>query len=292
MRHCQGVVLAVLTAGLGGCLTGPSERSPIGDVQKPFSGPTGKDVVQIDLAQIQIPLGDRYANHDLWAQADEQEVSLEQKPVLEANGFRVCQVGGVPPAGLQALLTSPRSCPDPHRIRLRAGTAHPVLLGPVWQHCAFRLHQGSRESPVDIEQAQCLLEIVPRIGEDGRTVLTFTPHLRHGQARIAPKPKQDPAGALHWEWDAGQPEEAYPWLGWQLTVTPNEYVVVGTDLERPDTLGQRCFLHQENAPRVQRLLVIRTTPVESSSLAPDHTVSRAPPLALQTNWSLVRGSAD
>jgi hypothetical protein len=293
MRQRQAVLLAVLTGALGGCLPARTEPAPAGyDVRRAFPGPTGEDVVQIDVAQVERLPGDRFINHELWELADEQGVSLERKPVLEANGFRVCQLGGVPPAGLQALLTSVRSCPDPHHLQLRAGTAAPVLLGAPWRRCRFELHQEGREVPVDLEEAQCLLEVVPRLGEDGRTVLTFTPHVRHGREQVAPRPQQDAAGSLRWGWDARQPDEAYPWLEWELTVSPNEYVVVGTVLDRPGTLGHRCFLHEEGRRRVQRLLVIRTAPGSAPAGPRDESSNRAPPLALQASWTSARGSRD
>src|SRR5947209_2927371 len=116
LRRLRTVVLALL-GGVSGCLTaGQPEHPPPPFADRPFSGPTGGDVVQIDVAVLERPLGDRFLNRELWELADEQAITLEQKAVLDDNGFRVCQIGGLPPAGLQALLTSERSCPDPRRV--------------------------------------------------------------------------------------------------------------------------------------------------------------------------------
>jgi hypothetical protein len=290
MGRLRAVLLALLTGWCGGCVGGQTQRcATLFDARRPFSGPTGSDVVQIDLAVVQRPLGDRYINQDLWDPADEQGVSLEHKAVLEENGFRVCQVSGLPPAGLQALLTSERSCPDPRRISLHAGSPAPVALGPVWKQCRFRLKQGDQATAVDLADAQCVLEVVPTLSEDGRTLLRFTPHVKHGQARRAPHPSKDAEGALRWEWDEKQPDEVYPWLAWELTVAPSEYVVVGTRLDREGTLGQRCFLGPEGAAPVQRLLVIRTTPCPDAG-GGEKPVTRVPPLALQASWTCARGS--
>src|SRR5262249_48061548 len=126
MRHAAALGLALLTGALAGCFTGRGERSLTRAAsQRPFEGPTGADGVQLQGAVVERPLGDRFLNFELWELGDEQGVNLERKPVLEENGFRVCQIGGLPPAGLQALLTSPRSCPDPRLVRGRAGEPAP-----------------------------------------------------------------------------------------------------------------------------------------------------------------------
>src|SRR5688572_25631778 len=80
------------------------------------AGPTGPDVVQIDVALIERPAADAYLNSGLWQFVDEQVVVLERKAVLADNGFRVGQVGGITPAGLHDLLTSERSCANPRRL--------------------------------------------------------------------------------------------------------------------------------------------------------------------------------
>ncbi|HZY87052.1 MAG TPA: hypothetical protein VFE78_19610 [Gemmataceae bacterium] len=283
--------LALLAGALAGCFTGQPERSLSRLGPAPFGGPAGADVVQIDVAIVERPLGDRYLNGDLWQLADEQGVTLERKPVLEENGFRVGLVGGLLPAGLQGLLTAPRSCPDPHRLSVRAGNAAAVTLGSVWGPCRFEVRHGAEAAAVELADAQCVLEVVPTLTDDGRTLLHFTPHVRHGQPRMVPRATQDPSGWRRWECSASQPEEAYAVLSWELTVAPNEYVVVGTLLGKPDTLGQRCFAGGEGAEGVQRLLVLRTGRSPPSAAPADEEFARSPPIALRAAWGTARGQA-
>jgi hypothetical protein len=289
-RRVAGV-LALLAGALAGCFTGQPERSlsRLGPV--PFGGPAGEDVVQIDVAVVERPLGDRYLNGDLWQLADEQGVTLERKAVLEENGFRVGSVGGLLPAGLQGLLTSPRSCPEPHRLAVRAGNATAVRLGPAEGTCRFEVRSGAEAAAVELADAQCLLEVVPTLTDDGRTLLHFTPHVRHGQPRMVPRATQDPSGWRRWECSASQPEETYAVLSWELTVAPNEYVVVGTLLGKPDTLGQRCFAGGEGAEGVQRLLVLRTGRSLPPAAPADEEFARSPPIALRAAWGTARGQA-
>ncbi len=284
-RRVAGV-LALLAGALVGCFTGQPDRAVSRLGPGGLGGPAGEDVVQIDVAVIERPPGDRYVNGELWQLADEQGVSLERKAVLEENGFRVGLVGGLPPAGLQALLTSPRSCPDPHRLSVRAGNPTAVTLGPVWKACRFEVRQEAQAAAVELADAQCLLEVVPTLTDDGRTALRFTPHVRHGQSRTVPQPAQGPDGWRRWECVARQAEEDYPVLSWELTVAPNEYVVVGTHLHQPDTLGQRCFVGEGS----QRLLVLRTG--RGLPAAPsDEDFVRVPPIALRAGMCTARGKA-
>src|SRR6267378_3848393 len=71
---------------------------------------SGPDVIQITVALLERPLHDRFLNNELWLIADEQIIPLERKACLEEAGFRIGQVNGLNPSGLQSLLTSERSC--------------------------------------------------------------------------------------------------------------------------------------------------------------------------------------
>jgi hypothetical protein len=66
--------------------------------------------------------------------------------------------------------------------------------------------------------------------------------------------------------------------------------VVGTRLDRDDTLGQQFFLDLDSSPPIQRLLVIRTGRVQTDMPA-EPGANEAPPLALQAGWRSVRGFA-
>src|SRR5438128_791236 len=96
MRRGRCLLLGMLAGMLAGCLGSEPAVSPSWAQRcQPLHGPSGPDVVQMDVALIERPVGDCYINQDLWAVADEQVVGLEQKVVLEDNGFRVGQVGGI-----------------------------------------------------------------------------------------------------------------------------------------------------------------------------------------------------
>src|SRR5262249_20002515 len=132
MRH-RGILLLGLWASLlAGCLTGKavqstSRLSPF----RPLRGLDGPDVVLLATYLLEGPVGDRFLDQELWTLADDQVLPLDHKALLEENGFRVAQVGGVLPSGLQTLLTSKRSCPDPRQIQQHADKPRRLSLGPV-----------------------------------------------------------------------------------------------------------------------------------------------------------------
>jgi hypothetical protein len=290
MRQVLAVVLALLCGFPVGCFTAQPEHAVTRYATRaPFEGPTGEDVVQLYVALVERPAGDRYMNLELWDLADEQTLDFPRKCLLEDNGFRMGQIGGSPPPGLQALIDSERSCIKRRHIRLHAGSPTPVVLGQPWTQCRFQLQQEGKPNPVDLEQAQCQLEVVPVLAKDGRVTLRLTPNVIHGEVSLAPRPVHEPDGTLHWNLQAQQPVETYPWLSWECTLGSNELVVVGTRLDRPETLGQRCFLHTECAKPVQMLLVLRAVRLHPNSPPGEELLAGPPPLALQAGLSASGG---
>ena len=126
--------------------------------------------------------------------------------------------------------------------------------------------------------------VVPSLTREGRVHLRFTTEIRHGQAAVVPQP----AERALWVLQKQQPTESFSALGWEVTLAPNEYVVVGGRYDRPGTLGQLFFVRPEESPPRQRLLVIRTAR-PGAGMMPDPfptgedkvSVGRSPPLALQ-----------
>jgi hypothetical protein len=290
MRLSQAVLLALLAGWpAAGCLPARSGTDPTLAGPR-FGAGTATDVVRIDVAVIERPAGDRYLNHALWDLADEQAVDLERKTALDDNGFRVGLIGGMVPAEMLTLLTSEKSCADPHRLQLRAGHSTSMGLGGEQARVRFALNQGEKAAPVELAKALCEFEVVPSLADGGRVTLRFTPLVKHGSQQREPRALHDASGERSWAMMVQQPTETYENLSWEITVAPDEYVVVGTRLEQDDTLGRCFFLDTESRKPVQRLLVIRTGRAAPDA-TPDEVVpgKAVPPLALQASWGTVRG---
>lgn len=292
MRQGRGLLFGVLAACLAGCLTGQSvQTTAFLDRFRTGDGPPAPDLIHMEVAILEVPPGDHYANQELWAQADDQVLPLDQKVLLEDNGFRVGQVGGMPPPGLQALLTSERSCSARH-IQLHANHSTPVPIGEVHSTCQFTLISDGRVTAVDLPEGQCQLVIVPTLASEGRTRLHFTPEVRSGKPSPSFRPMDDRSG---WMLGEMKPTKQYPTLAWDVTLELNEYVIVGGRFDQPGTLGHVCFMPGEEPTPRQRLLAIRTGRPAVGVAAEREEASRSdksPPIALQAAWPTARGKSN
>jgi len=264
-RLLLGALLLAIGPGCSGAGTGTS--APWLYRLKSFHGVTGPNAVFMDVALIELPCPDAARYRDLWTFIDEgdQVVPLEKKAALEENGFRVGEVGLNPPAELLELLTNKRTCPGPRRIQIVAGEEERCLdLSRIRSVLTFQLWEDGRSSRVDLDKGQCCLNLAPSLTEDGRVRLSITPKVRHASKSKMPwKPRDDRTG---WTLNFQQSVEAYPSAGFEVTLAPGEYVVVGPRLDRAETLGYRTFVYtgEDDTPiwtgeavQVQRFLVLR-----------------------------------
>ncbi len=299
MRTWAALGAGLLSWLLAGCVSGPGGPSAAWRKRPPppVPRPVLANFVQMDIALLECPAGDPYINEELWTLTDEQIVGPEQKSVLEDNGFRVAQLGGIVPAELQDLLTSKRSNLNPRRRELASGGTAVITLGPVQPALRCTVVQDGQADPVTLERAQCKLVVVPTLTADGRTCLHFTPQVEHGDELPNFHPASDGSG---WLLERDRPRQSFPALGWEVTLAPNQYVVVGARLDCRQSLGQAGFVQSDEGGNIQRLLVIRANrPGGGHEAAEDDEdeqavcASRSPPLALQAlgTWSTARGSS-
>jgi hypothetical protein len=252
----------------------------------------GPDVVQMNVAVLEVPVGDPYINEELWGLADEQQLAQDRKSAIHENGFRIGQIRGITPPGLQALLTSERFNPNPRYQQVRAGLPCIIDLGPPLAECQCRVRDNGRTLPVEAAGAQLGIEVIPALTADGRVSLHLGPRIGRGRASRNPA---SPGEAPLWMLLTQRSARTFPELSCDVTLEPNEYVVIGGVLDATETLGNRSFIRPEETNTVQRLLVIRTArvmpevPCDGSEGVGNLT--HVPPLALQAVWSSVRGSA-
>jgi hypothetical protein len=293
MGQGRALLFGLLVGLLAGCATGKPARFISWFGQAPFQGLEGPDVIRMDVALIERPPDDAYLSWEVWRLADEQVVSLERRAVLEESGFRVGLLAGLKPAGLQTLLSSEKSCANPRRFFLHAGKAATVALGPTRARYRFQIPEAGQAGFVSFEQATSSLEVVPSLKGNGQIQLRFTPQMQHGEPVLAAHTAEDNSGFLL---QAERPTKSYAALAWEVTLAPNQYLIVGARLDRPESLGYQSFLRKDEAVAVQRLLVIRVahaspTGSQEDSVDSEETeahLGRTLPLALQA----ARGSAD
>jgi hypothetical protein len=250
------LVLGLLFAlGGAGCISGQSLR-PKGLARQPLlSLPQGPDVVQLHVAVVERRLGDSYINQTLWASTDEQAAGIEQLALLENNGFRVGQVIGNLPSELLRMVENERYCGNQIGWFLRVGSSTPIKLGPALAKCNYLVKYDDFCREVSTEQANCKFLIEPTLTADGKTRLRFTPMVEHGEAIMTIEAVPEFSS---WECQVKQQSHVYPELSWEVTLAPNEWLVVGTQLSQPRALGYQAFVNEEGATPIQRILVLRT----------------------------------
>jgi hypothetical protein len=276
------VLLAGLLAGCG--LDRGSRSGGWLERLRQFGGVTGDDVVMLDIVLLERPAGDAFIDREVWATTDEQVIPLAGKARLEDNGFRVGQVGGIVPPGLQGLLTSERANANPRRRQCRANTPTVLTLSPAHAQCRFTLKLDGQATPVSLDQGVCSFQVTPTQTDDNRVKLSFVPQVQYGSRKYWPA--ADEGG---WSLQGQRPIERYAQLGWDISLAPNEYVVIGTTFAKPESLGYQSFVALQEANPVQRLLVIRAGAMAPAPF-PAAAGGDVAPLAMQATYTSARGS--
>ncbi|MCI0458684.1 MAG: hypothetical protein L0Z62_17135 [Gemmataceae bacterium] len=289
MSRARGPLPALLLVLLAGCATDQATRPATSVRASP--APLVPDGIVMDVVLLERPAGDPYINQELWASTDEQPVPLEHKALLTDNGLRVGHLIGVTPSRLHELITSQRWCVSRWRQILPPGRPTTLSVSrPIPEFRCQLIHPRKTED-VALDQAQAFLVAVPFVNGDGRTRIKFTPQLQHGQEHQEFQPGPD-----GWSLVYRRHRRIFTDLGWEVTLAPNEYLVISTFLDNPHSLGHQCFVNQDDQPPMQRLLLIRTTcpapdhPEETPDTPADASSSSSAPLALQANWVTMRGS--
>jgi hypothetical protein len=286
MRWNRGLLLGLLVAGSAGCLGGPAPGAGPSWLER-FSSlraSLSPDAVQMQIALVRAPLGDRYLNEDLWREVDDQVVPPEQRPVLQANGFRVATVSGSTPAGLHELLTSARSLVGARWVAVPPGKELFIPLSSGDGPIAYTVVHDRESVAFGPERVQCGLAVEVRPGEHGQTVIRCEPRVQYGVNQLLPRPNEE---RTDWTLQPTRPEEKFPHLAWEVALDPNEYILVGGLPRQEQSLGYHCFVHVTPESAWQYVLVIRTAAAHPAGLAAARPVTHAArrealPLAVQS----------
>src|SRR6266851_656740 len=93
MPHGRTVLFLLLAGPLTGCLTADPPR-PISWLNHSSGYPSapGPDLIHINVAILEVGVGDPYVNEELWTLADEQQLPPDRKALLRDNGVRIGQI--------------------------------------------------------------------------------------------------------------------------------------------------------------------------------------------------------
>jgi hypothetical protein len=284
MHGTRWAVAAVCALAAVGCLPRYDElKTQFGRLRK--AGEAGG--VVLHTALLDQPAGEPFLARDIWAAVD-QSLPADRKAILDENGLRAGRlVGATAPPAFHQLLWSEFTCINPRELTLRdrATTIVPVV-GPL-DRTSFRALKALSGEPVryDLTQAAGGLAVTAQVDAAGKVKLTCEPQVQHGERKDWLRPTADGVGLA---WHGEKPLERFPTLAFDLTLAPDEFLVVGTPAGRDDTLGAMLFRPDAGHRVRQRVLVVRTSRVGDAG--PGSQKSTA--LAAQATRPVARGAAE
>lgn len=254
--------------------------------------PLAADALVLQTTLIDQPAPDPYLTHDLWAAgAVTNPLPAELSALLEVNGLRVRVVSGVPPAKFLSLVGSDDATVSPMVRGFEPGKPKVVPVNGPLDRAAYsvRTDLTADAAKVEVAAAECGLSITARPGPDGRVRVTCEPQVQHGDRQTWLRPTADGTA-----FDRREQKSlaAYPTLGWDVVLGPDEFLIVGPTADPAGTLG-RAYFYADAADRVrQRVLVVkaaRPTGAPNAAAVPSRPTNAA---AAQLAGRVVRGSAE
>jgi hypothetical protein len=257
MRRVCVAIFVVFCACLASCMPIQSVGRSIGWVKPKVNDlPKGPDGVIVEVAPLIVPIGDRYANDEIWTTTDEQILPAATRVRLEENGLRVGVVSsGRTPDGLQKLLTSKRSNPDNNSDLFQRTDGGTITCKPLAElpHCEFPLRGDEQPEVKSFDSAKCRFEIVPSVAGEGKVRLVFTPQIEFDDQE---KWKRlNPGVALPVQ--GQRSTESFVSMRWEVVLGLNDYAVVGARFDKRPSLGFLFFVNADSEKPSQRLLAVR-----------------------------------
>ena len=260
------IVLCVAVAGAG-CKKPliPTDRPGTQTIAKSLTPAVSPEGLFVQSILLERPVGDQFLDRDLWTAALPAGPQ-ETRTLLAENGMRAGLLTGRLPQRFQELLDSESDTVDPHGLtfNVRKEAVIPTA-GPV-DSCKFSLlaDLSGKPRPIELKQARCGFLVKPQPTDGGRVRLWCEPQIQHGDRREGYRPTED--GTLFTKFEE-IPLEKYPEFGFEVTLGPDDCLVLGWSADQPNSLGAVLFgVEANNRPR-QRVLVIRARQMSRSASA-------------------------
>lgn len=249
-----GLVLVVVACAAAGCLF-RADRPSVPAIVRSLAPPQAPEGVIVESILIEQARGDRFIDRDIWANA--LPIGLpETRALFAENGLRVGTLTGTLPSRFHTLLESDTDTVMPQRLTFHqrkdavVPTAGPIATAKF----DVLTDVGARPKALDLGQVRCGLLVRPEVAPAGRVKVWCEPQLQHGSKQSWLRPNEDGTQFTKFE---EVPLERFATLGFEVTLGPQEYLIVGWPTEQTGTLGELMFaVDSLDRPR-QRLLVIR-----------------------------------
>ncbi|QDU19178.1 hypothetical protein [Urbifossiella limnaea] len=251
MRRVAGALLVVACAAVVGCQWWPrADRPGPARAALPDAAPDG---AYVESVLVERPVGDDVLDRELWTTA-KPPMPAETDVILTENGLRVRVVSGNLPSSFRRLLETDGVDPHGFTFGARPDVVVPTATPP--DPCSFRVLAdlaGTRRD-VTLKGARCGILVRPAWAGDGRLKVYCEPQLQHGERADVFRPNGDGTGLTV----AGEvPTERYPGLGFEVTLGPDDHLIIGSPAAAAGTLGEAAFTAEADSGPRQRVLLIR-----------------------------------
>jgi hypothetical protein len=252
----------------------------------PFAGNAEKIIVRSYL--LEQPVGEQYLSDELWTEAL-APLSADQAALFAENGLRVGRITGNPPAKFLAIAHGP-DVVRPQEGTVTAGEAKPVALAGPLSEVTFQTISeiGTKPGELKLKDAEIALSITPTLSETGKVKLAFEPRVQHGSRQFGWRPTTD---STAFTWLDQKVQERFPTLKAEMTLAPEEFVIIGPTAVPANTLGGAAFVSaSEGRPRL-RVLVVQVGRLLPGNDSPNPG-RRAGVVAAQASRPLARGQSE
>jgi hypothetical protein len=266
-RATWAIVLCAVVMGLG-CekfFTSP-DRPVTPSIARSLAPAIPADSLIVEYVLLERPIGDVFLDRDLWT-STLPAGSPEIRSLLAENGIRAGILTGMLPTQFQTMLETKADVVDhPHLITFsnRKETVIPTA-GPI-EACEFDILSdlaGKSES-VSLKEARCGVLVRPQSLGEGRVKVWCEPQIQHGSRQDRFRPSEDGTQFTKYE---EVPTEKYSAFGFEVTLRPEECLVIGCIADQQETLGAVLFGVEANGHPRQRIVAIRARVVNSSPTA-------------------------
>jgi hypothetical protein len=252
MRWAWGAI--VVCAAVAGCLS-RGDRPAGTSVARSLGPAAPAEGVYLESVILERPLGDRFLDRDLWADALPVG-GPETRALLDENGLRVGTLAGTLPQRFQTLLESESEALGARRLTFASRKEEVLPTSGPHERCEFDLlaDLSGKRAAVSFRQARCGICVRPEALPDGSVRVGCEPQIQYGDRRELIRPTADGTG---WTKLEEIPLARYPMLAFDVTLGRNEYLVIGWSADQADTIGSALFAVSANGQPHQRVLVVR-----------------------------------
>jgi len=266
-RATWAIVLCAVVMGLG-CeklLTSP-DRPVTPSIARSLAPAIPPDSLIVESVLLERPIGDIFLDCNLWT-STLPVGSPEIRSLLSENGIRTGILTGNLPTQFQTMLDNKADVVAPPLMwtfNNRKETVIPTA-GPI-EDCTFDMLPDLAGKPesVSLKEASCGVLVRPQSLGEGRVKVWCEPQIQHGSRQDRFRPSEDGTQFTKFE---EVPTEKYPAFGFEVTLRPEECLVIGCIADQQETLGAVLFGVEANGHPRQRIVAIRARVVNSSPTA-------------------------